>query len=198
MARRKSKDISNRSLVYLLVIAIVISLSGTIAVMNRGSGITGAAVSNVTSGTGTTQFSVGDYIVVNLYDATINLGLLSLTETRNSEDVSDWFELSNDGSVNFDVYAYGVNSSASPFSSISANTLPNNYYKIHANESDSGTPNTAYVFVPAGAGNKALLVDDLDYQPGQDTAKIGVQVTIPADETTGAKNSDVVIYVEQA
>ncbi|MBU1622961.1 MAG: hypothetical protein KJ597_05290, partial [Nanoarchaeota archaeon] len=95
----------------------------------------------------------------------------------------------------FDVYAYGIDS---PFTSTAngANLLPNNYYFVHANSSDSGTANTTYVSVPANITTKILLIDRLKKDDGLDTAKLGIKVAVPSDEEAGDKTADLVVYVE--
>jgi len=150
---------------------------------------------NQTSQTGTVLFSVQKNIFLTLTDNTINFGALTLDENRSSEDINDFFILRNDGSIQFDVYSYGIDS---PFlSSINgANTLPNNYYLIHANYSDSGIVNTTYVPVPADISTKNLLVDNLQHRSGLDTAKIGITVRVPLDEEAGTKTADLVVYAE--
>lgn len=150
---------------------------------------------NQSSETGTTTFSVQTNIFITLTDDAINLGDLTPNENKSSEDVNDWFTLRNDGALDFDVYAYGVNS---PFTSTynGANTLPNNYYFVHANSSDSGFANTTYLPVPANISTKTLLIDGLKKDAGFDTAKLGIKVIVPGNEEAGDKTADLVVYVE--
>ncbi|MBU0459432.1 MAG: hypothetical protein KJ771_01350 [Nanoarchaeota archaeon] len=190
-----NKEVSNQTLVVLVGVAIVISVIGLLTSTLSTQNITGTLITNVTADTGTTSFGVKSNIVLTITDPAINLGDLEIDENKTSEDVTDWFVIRNDGSIDFDVYAYGIDS---PFTSTAngANLLPNNYYFVHANSSDSGTANTTYVSVPNGVGNKHLLIDALDNEGGLDTAKIGIKVIVPHDEQAGAKTADLTIYVE--
>jgi len=190
-----SNEISNNVLAVLVGIGIVVSLVGVVFFANSAS-ITGAPIVNVSSATGTTSLGVRGNLVLTLTDNAINLGDLELGETESSEDVNDFFTVQNDGSNDFDVYAYGT---ASPFTSPTngANAIPNNYYQIHANSSESGTANYTYGNVPLQE-NKVLLVDALNKQNSQDAANIGVKVIIPSDEPEGSKSATLTIYVEKS
>ncbi|MBI2136834.1 hypothetical protein HYU06_07215 [Candidatus Woesearchaeota archaeon] len=152
---------------------------------------------NVT-GTGTTSFTIVSNIILNLNDSTVSLGSLTINQNRSSEDVNDWFNIINEGTIAFNLYAYGATIFNSPFltSTNNANRIPNNYYLIHANTSLSGTANTTYRPVPATIANKTLLVQSLNYVDGLDSAKIGILVLVPSDEPAGAKSATVTLYAE--
>ncbi|MBI4739491.1 hypothetical protein HY772_08195 [Candidatus Woesearchaeota archaeon] len=160
-----------------------------------GSSITGFAVSNTTSETGTVAFIVAGTIIIKLTDANITFGELSIGDNVSSEAINDFFVVRNDGSVDFNVYAYGI---SSPFMSTlnNASTLPNKYYSVHANSTQSGIANTTYVQVPANISTKVLLVQGLQKDNLVDVAKIGIQIVVPRDEGQGAKTADLVVYVE--
>ncbi len=153
---------------------------------------------NVTGGTGTTNFTVLSNIILNLNDDAINLGSLVVGKNISSENVSDWFSITNDGSVSFNIYAYGATSSNSPFTSTTnnANKLPNNYYLVHAYNSLSGIANTTYRPVPATVVNKTLLVQSLVFTDGIDSTNIGILVSVPADEPAGSKSAALTLYAE--
>ena len=190
-----SKDISNNVLAILVGLGIVVSLVGLVSLTNSSS-ITGAPVSNVSSGTGTTSLGVRGNLILTLTDNAINLGDLEIGETKFSEEVGDFFTVQNDGSVDFNVYAYGA---VSPFDSPTggADTVPNSYYQIHANSTESGTANTTYKDVPLLA-DKVLLVSTLNKQNSQDAANIGIKVTVPLDEPEGSKSAALTLYVERS
>lgn len=197
-----SKDISNKNLATLVAIGVAISVIGLLVSFFSSPTITGAVLTNVTSNTGTTSLGVKGNLILSLVDSAVNLGDLEINESKNSEEAGDWFEIENEGSVDFDVYVYGASASDSPFASTTggANTLPNSYYLVHLNSSDSGTPNLAinytYQQVPATISNKLLLLSGLDNADSVDRAKIGISVNIPHDEQAGSKSADLTIYVE--
>ena len=193
------EDVSNKTLAVLVSLAIIVSIAGLVLTLGmKNQRIPGAAVTNVSSGSGTTSFSVGSFLILTLSDNTVNLGSFGIGESASSDSASDFFTARNDGTINFDVYAYGASNSDSPFitSTGGANLLPNEYYKVYGKDSVSGTANTTYRNVPAAVGNRTLLVKNVGYTNGADTARLGVNVTIPADEPAGSKSATLIVYVE--
>lgn len=150
---------------------------------------------NRTSESATVSFHISNIIILTLTDNSINLGSLAPNDNISSEDATDWFNLTNDGTLDFDLFAYGI---ASPFSSTTntANVLPNNFYFVHVNSSKSGIANTTYVRVPANFSTKIMLVDALKKDDGLDSAAVGVRVVVPSDEPSGIKSASLVLYVE--
>lgn len=200
-AQQKNADISNKALAGLLLVGIFLSLLTFSQVLHRGTGgssasnmITGMFPVNTTNQTGNVSFAVESNILLNITDSTINFGDVEVGDTNTSETEKDWFNITNDGTVNIDVSAYGV---GSPFTSSGASTLPNNNYFVHANSSQSGTINTTYVSVPANASTKKLLITALDKDTGLDKAAIGIKIIVPSDEDAGSKAASLVLLAEQ-
>ncbi len=189
---KQKKDKLRREELAIAIISVFAIIAVLSFVIKPEVDITGAA----SSGTGTTRFEVIGVASIIITNNSINLGLLQINETKNSEDVNDFFNITNDGSVNMDVYVYGQGASETPFTSNLANTLPNEYYKVHVNSAESGTANTTYFPVPGPISQKELVISDLSYTDGSDKAAIGIQVTVPIDEAPGLKNVDLVIYAE--
>ncbi len=193
------EDISNKTLAVLVLLAIVVSIAGLIGTLNtKNQRITGAVVSNVSDGIGTTSLAVNSNIILTLTDNAINLGNLGVTESASSDSVNDFFNLSNDGTTSFNVYAYAASSTNSPFTSTTngANILPNNNYKVYAKNAVGGTANTTHRNVLVGVGNKTLLVSALGFVNGADYASLGINATVPPDESAGAKSAALIVYVE--
>ena len=136
-----------------------------------------------------------DTLILDLYDSSIDLGEIDLGSTKNSENVSDFVSIRNDGSLDMDVYVYGYNS---PFTSITggANVLPTDKFKVHSNSSQSGSNNVTYVNMPANFSTKHLLVDALQADDSFDESNLGVELTVPNDEANGGKNAIFTVYVE--
>lgn len=200
-AERVSQEgISNKSLAILVLIGIFISLLTLSQAVQRSPGgtnlITGAFPANTTNATGTTSFAVEANILLNITDSTINFGDVEIGDTNTSEFIRDWFNITNDGSVNIDVKAYGT---GSPFTSTvsSANVLPNNFYFVHANSSQSGTINETYATVPPNATVAKLLITNLDNVAGSDKAAIGIKIIVPVDEDAGSKSASLVLLATQ-
>jgi len=171
------------------VVAALVVLAGFLLLTNPS--LSGLAVSNVTALNGTATFTVDANLVLDITDDTINLGTVQVSDTKNSEDAGDWFTVENNGSVNMDVSAFA---GADPFAGTS--TFPGSNYQIHANSTESGTPTTAYANIPASAGTAVLLIDELQPGTSVDSAQIGVQVTVPADETAGLKTGVITLIAE--
>ncbi len=192
------EDVSNKTLAVLVSLAIVVSLAGLVGTLGTNQRITGAAVSNVTSGSGTTSLAVSSNLVLTLVDSAINFGNIGVGESNTSDKANDFFNLSNDGSTAFDVYAYGATMADSPFTSTTggANLLPNRYYNVYAKDAASGTPYTVHKNVNASVGNKTLLVDALGFENGADFARLGINITVPLDESAGSKSAALTVYVE--
>ncbi|MEW5896508.1 MAG: hypothetical protein AB1668_02345 [Nanoarchaeota archaeon] len=199
--RRDADDVSNKLLAFLVGIGVLISLVSLIASLSSPTIIagssTGAAITNVTSGAGTTSLAVRANLVLTLIDSAIDLGTLEIGATNvSSDNVTDYFTVRNDGSVNFDVYAYG---STSPFTSSTggADTLPNSYFQVNLDSTQSGILNRAlnysYTDVPSGVATKVLLLSALSKANTADEANIGIQVSIPDDEPAGSKSADITI-----
>lgn len=197
--KSSQQGVSNKSLAILVLIGIFLSFLTLLQAVHQGPGsanmITGAFPVNTTNQTGNVSFAVEANILLNITDSTINFGDVEIGDTNTSEDVRDWFNITNAGSVDINVFAYGV---GSPFTSSGVSTLPNNNYQVHANSSQSGTINTTYVAVPANASTKKLLITGLDKDTGLDKAAIGIKIIVPVDEDAGSKTASLVLLAEQS
>ena len=102
------KEISNSTLALLVVVAIIVSVSGTLVSLSKLSllggfmGLTGMVSSSVNA-TGLVNLSVETTTYINATDNEIQLGVLEPGGTGTSEGVEDWFHLRNDGSVNITI-----------------------------------------------------------------------------------------------
>lgn len=191
---KKGKDVSNQTLAVLVLVGIGISLLGFLNAVSDGDKLTGMIPVNVTQNTSTTSFKILAVLFLNLTDASINLGDLGIGETNDSETRSDWFNITNDGTISFTVKAYGT---ASPFTSTSggANLLPTNFYKVHTNFTQSGTANFTYINVPNSTAPHTLITG-LAKNSGSDKAAFGISVTVPDNEDAGSKSANLVILAE--
>ena len=167
-------------------------------VMILDTGITGKPIANVTTQNGTLDVSVAGNVIISLPDNAIDLGTLDLGETKNSTEVNDFFTVQNDGSVNIDLAVYADDS---PFDSTTggADTLPTSNFQVYANASatQSGTANGALQSVNSTVAYAVTVVTGLDAADSTDLATIGVSVTVPGDEPSGAKDAIVTILATQ-
>lgn len=195
VVREETKnDISNKALAVLVLLGVGISLLGFLNAVSNSDKLSGMIPVNLTQNTSTTSFKILAVLFLNLTDGTINLGDLDVEATNDSEVRSDWFNITNDGTISFTVKAYGT---ASPFTSTlsGANVLPNNFYKVHTNFTQSGTANFTYVNVPNSTAPHTLITG-LTKTTGSDKAAFGIRVTVPDDEDAGSKSANLVILVE--
>ena len=107
------KEMSNSTLAMLVVVAIVVSVFGTLMSLTRldelggGFGLAGmVSTSTNTSAAGIANLSVAGTAWVNATDNIIQLGTLEPTETNDSDTVNDWWILKNDGTVNITIRVY--------------------------------------------------------------------------------------------
>ncbi|MBT7474979.1 hypothetical protein HN706_03505 [Candidatus Woesearchaeota archaeon] len=102
--------------------------------------------------------------------------------SNNSETLSDFITIENDGNslINITVYATGELWDDVTYQA------PSMYWAIHCNNAESGTCNTTYGNVPGVDGN--LISINLDSTDSTDLLTVGVNVTVPSDEVSGAKS----------
>ena len=140
-----------------------------------------------------TAFSANESEVlsINLIDAAIDLGTIDPGFQNDSDVRLDWFNITNNGTIIADIYGHGI---ASPFSGFSNNSdkLPNEFWLIHVNFTSSGSPNFTYARIP-NSTFPHLLVDNLSYTAGSNSALIGIRARVPADENSGNRTAIITI-----
>lgn len=195
--KTKEHDVSNTTLAILVGVGILISVAGVYLASAPRTSLAGAAVSNVTTATGSASFAVRGNLIIALADATVNLGTVEIGENKTSVQAADFFTVRNDGSVDLNLFVYGV---TSPFSSSTANTLPTSYFQIRVNSTESGTvnetmlSNASYFDIPAGLSTKQHLITGLDQANAFDEALIDLKIRVPDDEAAGSKAADVIFF----
>ena len=175
--------ISNNSLVVLLTVAIIASISGTFVSVNFiDDFITGAATT-----TGNVTITVSSTASCTATDAIVAFGNLGENETNSSNAANlDWIVLENNGNVNLNVTGYG---SVELFATAAA-AVPSTYWMIQCNGTEGGNCNTTWSNVEA-VGAPGLLVTEWTYSNTVDEVNISVNVTVPDDESAGAKNGEI-------
>jgi len=188
-------EISNKTLASLLVALIVISAVSLFITITRLSepGVTGYASS---LGIGITNVTVVETTYINVTDNFIDLGILEPGQSNNSESANSFFIVKNDGSVNLNISVYDGGSG--PFSGTGCSSLPNSCYQAHGNSSQSGSIDAIYTNVPAAAISRHNVCNDLTFTNGVDECRIGIQMTVPVDESAGDKTTTLTIVGEKA
>ena len=178
--------VSNKTLATLVGVVLVISvisLGMTAIRMTGGVSATGAV-------TGTTQVNVGAVVAISLPTNTVDFGNMNTGESNQTNDDSPFpFTVQNDGSVDVNVTI-----NASDLWDGTGAQNPSVYYRYHVAAStegtcyDSGDSVTSYTNMPASA---TLAIANLTYGNGCDLAEVEINVTVPGDESSGAKSSTV-------
>lgn len=177
--------VSNKTLATLVGVVLVISVIslGMTAMRMTGISTTGAV-------TGTTQVSVGAYAAISLPTNTVDFGSMNNGESNETgDDVPLPFTVQNDGTVDVNVTI-----NASDLWDGTGAQNPSVYYRFTANTSsegtcfDTGESITTYTNMPSSA---TLAIAFLNYTNSCDLAEVEINVTVPSDESAGAKSSTV-------
>jgi hypothetical protein len=187
MARKKKNELSKNTLIMLGLIAFVVSMFSTVALLSPG-GITGFVTQQIGSANVTVKGAVAitlptaQVVFRNEADETNN----TLNATAGPEPIT----VKNDGNVNVDVnLTWGAD-----YSGFWAGTSA-------ATDLQWGC---AYVGQNASQCNNKSWMDDvnttnfqavnaLNYSDTNDTVHIHVRIHVPSDETPGKKNTTITI-----
>jgi hypothetical protein len=173
--------VSNNSLVVLLVVAIVASFGGTFFSLNfLDNYITGAATT-----TGNVTLTISSTADCNATDALVAFGSIAQGSSNTSGLANlDFIVLENTGNVNINITSHAT---VELFSSYSA---PTSYWRIHCNATQSGNCNTTWHNVE-DSGSPAALATAVPFGDSTDELNVSINVTIPNDESEGAKNGEI-------
>jgi hypothetical protein len=174
------KVLNNNGLVVLLTVAIIASVSGTFLSINFiDDVITGAATT-----TGNVTITVSSTAGCSATDAIIAFGNLAQNESNNTGGANnDTIHIANTGNTNLDVTA---ETSVNLFSQRDA---PSAFWRISCYLAESGSCNTTEHNVQE-ASNATSLITSLDFNDGTDDFNVSINVTVPDNETAGAKNGE--------
>lgn len=186
--RKLKLKISNNTLSVFLVLAIVLSVFGTfvsITYLNSSEYFTGHATSNVT---GTTSITVAGETSCTASDSTIAFGTLDRTAVNDSETISDYITIENNGNSVMNISAYMTED----LWDVAGNQAPNSNWRIHCNAAQDGgstTCNSTYTNILTSDGS--ILTTLLVPADATDLLTVGVNITVPSDETAGAKTGTI-------
>jgi len=204
-------DISNKSVAFLLVVAIVISLGGTIFSLNKLNqlGFTGLAFSN--SPQGTANLTVNSSLVLTFVVSNVDFGT---GYTNDSGAGMEHCVMDTNGSAN-SADCIGFNSGVSPFVlrndgnkdlnvSISANknattflggTNPVFQFFVEDNGTESGSCSSPQQTVWTDMNTTSVDMcgtSGLNYEDSTDELRIHIKVSVPQDATPGAKTTTLI------
>jgi len=207
-------DLSNRALALLLVVAIVVSISGTLVSLNMG-GVgtpTGYAIDN---STGTATFTISSNFSITFGQNTLLFGTGAVTgggpctmnttsgplndancENFNNSIANANLTIINDGNIRANV---SLNFSQNATGLIGG-TSPQLYYEVSQNESSSCAQlmnGSSWETVEWGPGQEvnvsgARICNNLNYVDATDSLELGIALEIPENAATGARTLTII------
>jgi hypothetical protein len=209
-----SEDVSNRGLAVLLVLAIVVSIGGTMISLNKmGTGITGYATDNET---GTASLEIESLVQITLTDASVDYGICGLNssqvltydsngtgasqETDDSSTCSGTFPdvmtLENTGNKDVNL-TIASDTSAADFVNAPSSDLKTFAFVGITNDGGcvDGLQTTFTNFT--AATTDYLLCNNFTTASATDEVDIGFRVTLPPDAVTGVRSATITITGEE-
>ena len=202
MARKKKQqEVSNKSLATLLILTMVISLAGTLVMINKAPLIVGAA----NTGTADVNLTVGQNVAITVSN-NVNFGegyaLLSNTCTMESNGSSSaeclgagWSSVSdqpitikNDGNTNVSVTA-GSDAAATAWINSATATAQVRGDQIAASACDSGSVGAYSTLASGGSSSICANLWHDKTSNTADTVNAYVKVAVPSDATIGSKGT---------
>lgn len=193
--------ISEVALIVLVIVAIGVSVLGTSFTMIKLSNRDNLFIPTgqfTSTPTGTANVTIPSLTYISLPVATIDFGSLEVTETSDTSDGAPApFQLQNDGTVNVNVTI-----GASDLFSSTGNPTSNYQFKSRINEADAVVNSTKdlitnYANMPV-TGSPTRVVSNLKFPNAYDNVYIDINVTIPSDESAGAKGSIITLTATEA
>ena len=192
----KKAELSANVLAFLLVVAIVVSVGGTLVSLSK---LRATSLESITGGvtTGTTTATVTNVTAISLTTSTVAFGSVSVKTKYDTTGGSPApFAIQNDGNVPINITLNGTrifNSSNSNESSYQ--------FKCRANEGPNCPAGSPSTFSNIPLDNDTLksttAVFDLEGGNANDSRFVDIQVYVPVDETGGAKTSTLTFTAAQ-
>lgn len=206
--------ISNDALAVLVVVAIVL----TVGSFGLSAGLFGGGVpiTGYASTTGTATATVSATTVLTFTVSTVAFGTLDL---GNQSDTSDGtpapFTLQNDGSVDANITISSTNLFSTKPTSDNSNDGYLAFYSFNATWDEAGTTGStafpsnnsaSFINVNSSAtggwrsmpGAARWMANCTDFSITSDALDIHINVTVPADEPSGAKSATVTVVSTQS
>ena len=187
---------SNNLLALLVVIALLFSLGTLFFNLNLFKQF---AISITGLATGTATANVAQTVSISLPIDTVAFNSISVNQTNDTIDYSPSpFILQNDGTI-----AVNVTIGATDLWTGSGAGNPSQYYQFNTTRNETlAVPSEAYDFnCTAGvngpfcnmatAGSPTKVVSRLNFTSSSDAVLVQINITVPTDESAGAKSSTV-------
>jgi hypothetical protein len=202
-------DISNKALSLLLLVAIVVSVSGTIITLsNQGDGATGRATSQTS---GITNFSINTSLSIRLNNALIPFGVGTVNDSHTACAMgTNWTPPATPECIGFNATVHEANLTIENNGNLPANvsvlftknattfiggsaTSPSLKYRVRNVESSSCTTiRNGSSFTEVGdryetnASENARICNFLATADSSDLIDLGIWINVPKDAATGS------------
>lgn len=186
------QDISNKALAELVLLAVVVSLAGTLVTISQLNPVTGGV-------TGQAKVNVTAVVAISLPVNSVDFGTLFQGASESTTDDSPApLLIQNDGGVDVNISASGT----PLFSGTGGGDNTASFqYKARVNPSETGSFNTGSSVMSFTNVTTSVLtgfINQLKYGDSADSAYIDLQVKIPMDESLGQKNATLTFTAIQA
>jgi len=207
------KEINNSTLALFVVMAIVVSVFGTLLSLNKlnqlgDTSITGMLSTTATQ-TGTANLTVPSVAAINLTNNTVELGVIPVEEYNDSYNKDDYFRVRNDGTVNVSIQVKDASqlnqglvdrNGTGPFTSITTSggclaTTPATCFMIWCNKTQSGRNCNTTDKIAMRTEYTTVFLWALNSSDGSDVVWFGVNATVPRNEPSGKKQTVAVSFL---
>ena len=192
-------EISNKTLTVLVILAIIVSIGGTMTLLTkiRPGGATGAA-------TGLAKVSIVGLVAISLPVNTVDFGATVQGSSKNTTLNSPApLTVQNDGGVLVNVSIARDISSGWMFNGTGGGDNTNTFrFKIDTNGAepnsfDYAASTIGWTNVP-GTTPIDDIIAKLNYSDSNDLAEVDLLINVPIDEPLGQKNETLVFVAEQS
>lgn len=173
------------------------AIGGTWMVLNYIDALTGAA----TSGTGTTNLTITSVVSCSMLDNLVSFYEMARGESNTSDALMngqtntskpDFFEIENNGNVNITVVA---NTTKDLWVTTPASSTN---WRIRCTSTADGNATCSSTYANVLRASSTTLITGLSpIDGGYDNFSVGINVTVPNDEPSGAKNGTVTFTCSQ-
>jgi hypothetical protein len=201
-------DVNNKTLAVLLIVGMVLSIGGTLTVLNIGGSPTGFAITDLTNGT--VNYDIDTNVLVNFTVATIDWGsgtvdtgsgenncTMETTATANSAACDTFnslgagagFTLENIGNNNVSVNLTFQDAIATflPLSTTGESAL---WYKVN-DGAESACVSETSTYTAVADINPHEICTEMDYVTAHDEFDIDIKIAIDYQESGTSKTMDV-------
>jgi len=207
-------DLSNKALALLLLVAIVVSIGGTMVSLNRLSALQAATGFVVqTSDTGNTNFTIGTQLSIRFLQSTTNFGtgyvnvtggnsfcrISTIDAAVNNSGCAGNFQIGSNLTVENDgnqVVNVSLNFTKNATGFIGGTTYTETFqYRVENTEANScqSFRNASAAFTEVGSGNETYpygswVCQNFDFDGASNLFNVGFRLEIPSDASTGNHN----------